>query len=115
MTQRVIEFRGKTRISNRWIFGNVILGKDHANIYPVDSNTDYEVKPDTVGQFTGLNDKHGNKIFEGDIVRHNKLGVFSAEFKDGSFRMGIVLLNFFHKEIEVIGNIFDNPELINNA
>jgi uncharacterized phage protein (TIGR01671 family) len=83
-----------------------------------------EVIPDTIGQFTGLTDKNGVKIFEGDIVRLNIAGViFNAvcKFYSGSFGlvwhyMGVdrwqAFIGMCHVEYEVIGNIYDNPELM---
>ena len=84
-----------------------------------------EVDPETVGQFTGLCDKNGKKIFEGDIV----LGLFLfdmlinavVKFRDGAFglewrRGEIIEFNAFTSlcniTYEIIGNIYDNPELL---
>ncbi len=67
-----------------------------------------EVIPETVGQFTGLTDKNGNKIFEGDIVYN---GVFKAQVEliNGRF-LPFGSDTFFADECEVIGNIHDNKE-----
>lgn len=86
----------------------------------------YKVIPETVGQYTGLTDKNGKRIFEGDIIagaahwlERMKNGV--AAFKDGSFglvwyRGNVEQFNPFTSmcniEYEVIGNIHDNPELL---
>ena len=122
---REILFRGKA--STEWVYGDlrhindgrVAVRKD-GEIYP------YEVIPETVGQYTGLIDKNGRKIFEGDIV-YCKSRLDNANmvviFECGQFRMvlsenyrsyqtnsGFYDINCFDKE--VIGNIHDNPELL---
>lgn len=82
----------------------------------------FEVIPKTVGQYTGLTDKNGTKIFEGDIVKYGDT-VHNVVFeqRNGTAYFGLVYstletLSFGHyqdlKQIEVIGNIYDNPELV---
>lgn len=132
---RDILFRGKRIDNNEWIYGNLLVIEDECFIITV-SRKDWkkiqlekiEVNPDTVGQYTGLKDKNGTKIFEGDIVKYHTesisfkrdtIGV--VEYYNGTF--GIVtdkgkhFLSFHNMSayvrcIEVIGNIYDNPELL---
>lgn len=81
--------------------------------------TMYEVDPETVGQYTGLTDKNGKKIFEGDVVRaitrFTDIYVEAVTFKDGAFwykNWSWVKFGFKFEKAEVIGNIYDNPELL---
>lgn len=146
---REILFRGKSVNGIGWIEGSLrvttIQPADGASfkkyeiedttcgVYPNDfmSGICEIVDPETVGQFTGLTDKNGKKIFEGDIVAQNwydhdepsddSFGeVVFCEY-DCSFSVmdvgkdGIVPLgrcHAYHWEAEVIGNIHDNPELL---
>lgn len=124
---REILFRGKHSEKSRWDHGDLYI--DHGKVYIGSRDMMQgvrvygEVIPDTVGQYTGLTDKHGTKIFEGDIVRLDIAGIiFNAvcKFHSGSF--GLVwhymgadrwqaFTSICHVEYEVIGNMHDNPEL----
>lgn len=84
-----------------------------------------EVIPETVGMFTGLTDKSGTKIFEGDIVRYgDTIHEVVFEQRNGTAYFGLAYsknetLPFGHyqdlRQIEVIGNIYDNPELLEDG
>lgn len=122
---REILFRGKTIISDTWVFGDLIqrIDSDGSKHFVIENNNfneyrSYQVVHQTVGQFTGLTDKNGVKIFEGDILQEkSKYGTVNCKVVYEShywrFRSKNVYWNF-HSEMSVIGNIHDNPELINN-
>lgn len=123
---REILFRGKTK-DNKWVFGDLVQYKSGlVYIQSQEDNSSGFVKPETVGQYTGLTDKNGQKIFEGDILKNvmrwceeERNGVVT--FKDGAFgfiwhrgevKMFHAFASVVNIEYEVIGNIHDNPELL---
>ena len=132
---REILFRGKRVKNNEWVYGSFLkqagerISKDEVApiecwIYGMRGETAL-VDPETVGQYTGLTDKNGTKIFEGDVVMkrtYHKKKPCEVVFGVGCFHCGWgggsstkdhpYLLN--DKQIEVIGNIYDNPELLKN-
>ena len=132
---REILFRGKRLDNGEWVEGDLVH-----SVYKVGDTCVgkfgctlgmHQVAPSTVGQYTGLTDKNGKRIFEGDIVAQNwydydeprddSFGkVVFCEYdcsfsvmdvnKDGFMPLG--RCGSYHWEVEVIGNIHDNPELL---
>lgn len=135
---REILFRGKAanRIDGRayrtnykngdWVYGLLTDAENYAGFSEM-TNTNgvsgIEVDKNTVGQFTGLTDKNGKKIFEGDIVEYYPDGMVRipqigrVEFHDGAFGVMLfekkgIFLTFAANYCKVLGNIHDNPELL---
>lgn len=112
---REILFRGKRVGNGEWVFGSYVIQYGAHEIYlpdGVDSEHGfdrYHVIPETVGQYTGLTDKNGRKIFEGDIMRNAGNVV---EFYGGDFCINGDSPLSYWTGTEVIGNIYDNPELL---
>lgn len=124
---RAIKFRGKRLVNGEWEFGDFLRMDGVPYIYPDPAPSewkDYEVIPDTVGQFTGLLDKNGKEIYEGDIVANDFGNAYIVNMTvewctDGYWALheidGDDTMHFvadYLKEIEIIGNIHDNPELL---
>lgn len=126
---REILFRGKRKDNSEWIEGSLFQwGNDAYILRDLAMNVKYEVIPETVGQYIGMGDKNGIKIFEGDILNYNPsfsvIETYVIEFDSASFchreidckfpaaftdcESGLGSGNY----LEIIGNIHDNPELM---
>ena len=132
---REILFRGKSKVQgSEWLYGDVLIYENSAQIWEAINNRKHNsvVSLETVGQYTGLTDKNGKKIFEGDIGRYKqtdgakingkpiicigkvvyneKTASFAVDSKD---EIGAKNYDYFPiKDFEIIGNIHDNPELL---
>lgn len=132
---REIKFRGKGIADNEWYYGDLIQvesGRVHYFIIQ-----DYEIKedrielntcaspeviPETIGQYTGLKDKNGKEIWENDIVEITRECIYEQGiivFKNGCFfiktkenLLALYNCGLNNYKVKVIGNITDNPELL---
>lgn len=140
---REIEFKAISIDSGMWVYGSyTCMEEDNKNnpfrqtpykkyhriwqYEPGDWNmggyANYEVIPETIGQFTGLKDKNGVEIYEGDILNIGEEYpvevMYSKKYASfGIWMKGWVFMHYFHEAVEpenceVIGNIYDNPELL---
>lgn len=149
---REILFRGQTRrygqkvrmdgspVESNWVYGGVFAPSetgDFAVIYTYDPVEKFPVYRDTVGQYTGLLDKNGKRIFEGDIIRTHYANAENADFVEqvvfhngqfcGMYEKGTVKAfaalpdgvphvpgdkSVYMDWCEVIGNVYDNPDLL---
>lgn len=118
---RQIKFRGKRIDNGVWLYGDLMhdnIGGSY--IYPIDTENLYKenaVIPDTVGQFTGLLDKNGKEIYEGDIVDSHIQGLSRVVYDYACFCIennvySTELRPMMNNHMSVIGNIHDNPELL---
>lgn len=131
---REILFRGKhihamdsnEHLNGTWVHG-YLSDKDY--IYDKSLEGEFLVDEDTICQYTGLTDKNGKKIFEGDIVRYGevcgevKFGLHESNWQIGKYNQGFFVtfpkeyllrneLGYWRNKIVVVGNVFDNPELL---
>lgn len=133
---REILFKAKRIDNGEWVEGCLVIDHSRSNLFeyrmqPVESGVLYAppIDPETLCQFTGLCDKNGNKIWENDIVNHNgkyvpvKFGRYCSCFDYGNYNFGFYVdfpeetfyrkeLGYWHRKIETAGNVFDNPELL---
>lgn len=129
---REILFRGKRKDNGEWVEGyyeELPAYYDGTTtpkiVTPAKDTDDYNcwsfVLPDTVGQYTGLRDRNGRKIFEGDILRGKGKNVYEVVYPEniagfvtrGTGVLSVPCMNYgTMKYYEIIGNIHDNPEMV---
>ena len=131
---RTIKFRGKDIETGEWVYGYFVGTTDNVAIIIPLNKVNYDIGyvgdseccycfPETIGQFTGLLDKKGNEIYEGDILANEKQpnkcivkwNIHLAQFQGSWSNMPIIAADIYSMvllDYKVIGNIHDNPELL---
>lgn len=136
---REILFRGKRKDNGEWVYGDLVKHYENqrrfiacdqlaftyseCGIDRLVTEKFYEVIPKTISQYTGLHDKNDVEIYEGDIcsvIHYQMRCVHCVEFNEKKSRFELRNRGWtalFHEvyKIEVIGNVYDNPELVEAA
>lgn len=133
---REILLRGKRADNGEWVEGGILCTENWTSIFvckdyqgsfneaPYSDVEEFDVIPETVGQYTGKNDKNGTKIFEGDIVKDEQSGYeyiikwfseyacFALANKNGHMEYDVDEFEMLVNDLIVVSNIHDNPELL---
>lgn len=123
---RELIFRGKAKHNGKWVISDSMIHLPivgSVELYDEVSRDWVEVIPETVGQYTGLSDKHGANIFEGDIVAvmhsytpDKSMGAFEVVFEGGCYfikrRRDALYYSLSSDMCEIIGNKYDNGDLL---
>lgn len=124
---REIKFRGKRLDNGEWVYGDLLHLVDGVYISNDNGCNMARVDPDTVGMNTGLKDKKGKEIYGGDILAHNGIVIghvvdgvrgycFDVVYADpvstSTWSLYGVVVNDYEGDVEIVGNIYDNPEVV---
>ncbi|WP_304341104.1 YopX family protein [Metaclostridioides mangenotii] len=137
---RDIKFRGyavEEMVNSQWLTGYGILSIDYVDnseeYWLIDNTHETRVKKESIGQYTGLKDKNGVEIYEGDIVKACEGKLFEVKWYDNGFKYKYRFKRSYKDEgswietkfleigretedrrwgVEVVGNIFENPEMV---
>ena len=126
---RTIDFRGKAVGSGRWVHGDLVwMGRQPAIFEYADfENGGVTIQEKTLGMNTGLRDKNNHEIYGGDILAHNGrvIGhvvdgvrgycfdvVYADPVSTRTWSLYGVVVNDYEGDVEIVGNIYDNPEVV---
>ena len=120
---REIKFRGKDILHKSWQYGSLAKDEPQKSYYIIDNEygRGIDVDKETVGQYTGLHDKNGKEIYEGDILKSIQWNdIYLVKYIGTAFYLCRKGNNGFNKittwnnaaKSEIIGNIYDNSELL---
>ena len=127
---RTIKFRGKSIDGKEWLYGDLVSSADKKRfailVNNKESYDECEVAPETVGQFSELYDYNKKEIYEGDILKWSNGRSYVVKFWEGMFYASVeecndgilggfplhALTDYEDRKCEIVGNIFDNPELL---
>lgn len=130
---REILFRGKRKDNGEWVYGNYAVTNNNGKRHFIFQNKafEFEIVPETVGQYTGITDDNGKKIFEGDILGVTNddpdydyitkvyldcdtlcVDVQGQDYDYTSIGFAIEIWDDECDQVEIIGNIYDNTELL---
>jgi len=120
---RKIKFRGRKIDKDEWVYGYLVKDSEDKNLYEIISYSNLrsntvewsQIRPESEGQYTGIKDKNGKEIYEGDIISRcgyknfhklvEDIRDFYSNVNDYEFPINL-------EEYEIIGNIYENPELL---
>ena len=131
---RTIKFRGRCLDNKKWVFGYLVpvVSNGQTQMYIVSEIKDgaiqgFAVEPESVAQFTGMCDRSGNEVYEGDIVRcrttderytrNPRFSTLIVHYEECSARFmagGIYWDTLRPEKVEIVGNSYDNPNVIHD-
>jgi uncharacterized phage protein (TIGR01671 family) len=121
---REIKFRGRRIDNGEWVAGHYLTRRMPEGLRHTISVQDmwgfHDVQPESVGQYTGLQDTNGREIYEGDVTKDefDRVAIISWKENEARFAMKYIgqkteyRMFISHLKMEIIGNISENPELL---